>query len=239
MRRRRLRLLLVAAIGVAVLFGFAGRASAQEGGSDQDKAGEEAKEAAEANGGTESDAECAEILAKGGKVDDCQEAPNPLIPEVNEIFWGALGFGVVFFFLAKFGMPAIKSTMNERTERIRNDLQSAEDQRGEAEHLLAEYRAQLNDAKSEAGRIIEESRQAADQIKRDQEVRLQEELAELRTRAVADIEAAKTQAMADLRGEVASLAIGAAEAVVQRNLDAATQTQLVDDYINQIAARRS
>ena len=45
--------------------------------------------------------------------------------------------------------------------------------------------------------------------------------------------------MADLRGEVAQLAIGAAEAVVQRNLDAATQTQLVDDYIDQIATRRS
>ena len=70
--------------------------------------------------------------------------------------------------------------------------------------LLADYRAQLADAKAEAGRIIEEARQAADQIKRDQEARLQAELAELRTRAVADIDAAKAQAMADLRGEVAA-----------------------------------
>jgi F0F1-type ATP synthase membrane subunit b/b' len=47
------------------------------------------------------------------------------------------------------------------------------------------------------------------------------------------------QAMADLRGEVAQLAIGAAETIVQRNLDADTQTQLVDEYINSIASRRS
>jgi F0F1-type ATP synthase membrane subunit b/b' len=45
--------------------------------------------------------------------------------------------------------------------------------------------------------------------------------------------------MNELRGEVAQLAIGAAETVVQRNLDAATQTQLVEDYINQVAAQRS
>jgi F0F1-type ATP synthase membrane subunit b/b' len=45
--------------------------------------------------------------------------------------------------------------------------------------------------------------------------------------------------MNDLRGEVAQLAIGAAETVVQRNLDSATQTQLVEDYINQVAAQRS
>jgi F-type H+-transporting ATPase subunit b len=133
----------------------------------------------------------------------------------------------------------MRQAMNNRTEKIRSDLQAAEQQRSEADSVLAEYRAQLNDAKSEAGRIIEEARQAADQIKRDQEARLQSELAELRTRAVADIDAAKAQAMSDLRSEVAALAIGAAETVVQHNLDGETQTQLVEDYINQVAAQRS
>jgi F0F1-type ATP synthase membrane subunit b/b' len=56
---------------------------------------------------------------------------------------------------------------------------------------------------------------------------------------VADIESAKAQAVSDLRGEVARLAIGAAETVVQHNLDEATQTQLIEDYINQVAAQRS
>ena len=32
--------------------------------------------------------ECHELLEEGKSVDDCQEAPNPLIPEVNEIIWG-------------------------------------------------------------------------------------------------------------------------------------------------------
>jgi F-type H+-transporting ATPase subunit b len=129
--------------------------------------------------------------------------------------------------------------MEARTERIRAELQAADTAKADAQGVLDDYRAQLNDAKSEAGRIIEEARQVADQIKRDQEARLQSELAELRTRAVGDIESAKAQAMNDLRIEVAQLAIGAAETVVQRNLDPATQTQLVEDYINQVAAQRS
>ncbi len=227
MGSRRLRFVLFAALALGVLFGLTRPAGAQE-----EEGGEaDISHAAE---------ECIHLLEEGGtEPADCHEAPNQLLPEPNEIIWGGLGFLVVFFFLAKFGLPQIKSTMTERTERIRNDLESAEAQRSEAETLLAEYRAQLNDAKSEAGRIIEESRQAADQIKRDQEARLQDELAELRTRAVADIDAAKAQAMSDLRGEVAKLAIGAAETIVQRNLDEATQTQLVDEYINSIATRQS
>ena len=43
---------------------------------------------------------------------------------------------------------------------------------------------------------------------------------------------------ADLRGEVASLAIGAAEVVVSKNLDQSTQVQLIEDYINQVANQR-
>jgi len=210
-----------------------------EGGVDQEEIIHEAETIAEENGGTHADVECIPTLVEGGSPEDCQDAPNPLLPETNEIIWGIVGFAVVFFFVAKFGLPQIKGAMNDRTEKIRNDIATAETQREEADSLLAEYRAQLNDARTEAGQIIEEARQAADQIKRDQEARLQTELAELRERAVNDIESAKVQAMSDLRSEVAQLAIGAAETIVGRNLDAATQTQLVDDYIDQIAARRS
>src|SRR3546814_16262426 len=73
----------------------------------------------------------------------------------------------------------------------------------------------------------------------DQEGRLQSELAELRSKATSDIEAAKAQAIADLRGEVASLAIGAAEVVVWKNREQATQVQLIEDYSNQMANQRN
>jgi F-type H+-transporting ATPase subunit b len=256
-------LALPGALGLALLFGFAGPAGAQEpqpvptatslalstpaapveagtptaATEGQSQEQEEAQE----EDRTHANEECIHILEEDPEATgtDCEEAPSPLIPEWNEIIWGGLGFVVIFFFLAKFGMPQIKATMNQRTERIRGELQSAEDQRNEAETVLAEYRAQLNDARSEAGRIIEEARQAADQIRRDQESNLQAELSEMRQRAVADIDAAKVQAVTDLRSDVAEIAIGAAETIVGRNLDAATQNQLVEQYIDDLAARSS
>jgi F-type H+-transporting ATPase subunit b len=234
----RIRLLLAAAaLGFLVMVGFAPSAMAQEEEGDHSDPVHEVEVLVEENGGTEFDAHCVEILAEGGSVEDCQEAPNPLLPEINELIWGAFGFLVVFFFVAKFGYPAMKKSLEARTERIRSDLEAAESQRSEADALLADYRAQLADAKNESARIIEEARQTADALKRDQEARLQTELADLRTRAAADIEAAKTQAIADLRGEVAQLAVGAAEVVVGKNLDQATQVQLIEDYINQVANR--
>ena len=146
---------------------------------------------------------------------------------------------MLFALLTKFAYPGIKQGMAGRTERIRTDLETAEAAKADAQRVLDEYRAQLADAKTEAGRIIEEARQQADALKRDQAQRLQTELAEMRERAAADVEAAKVQAVADLRAEVASLAIGAAEVVVQHSLDAATQTQLVEQYIQSVGNRQA
>lgn len=193
-----------------------------------------AEEIAEANGAEHADAECIPILVRGGTIDDCREAPNPLLPETNEIIWGSLGFVVVFGFLTWKGYPAMKKAMADRADRIKADLDAAERARTEAETEKSNYLASLSGAKSEAAAIIEEARKQADQLKVDAQARLNDELAAARTQAQADIEAAKGQAMAELRGEVTSIAIGAAEAVVQRALDRDAQIQLIEDYINQV-----
>lgn len=171
------------------------------------------------------------------KIDDCQKAPSPILPAKNEIIWGSIAFAVLLAALYKFAWPGLKNGMDARTERIRADLDAADTAKGDAETVLTEYMARLTDARNESARIIEEARQAADSLRRDQEQRLQTELAELRERAASDIEAAKRQAIADLRGDVAELAIGAAEVIVQRSLDSDTQTRLVDSYIEQVASR--
>jgi F-type H+-transporting ATPase subunit b len=232
----------IVAVGLVALVAWAPAAHAGEAptltAEQQAELTHEAETLAQENGGTEFDAECVKTLVEGGKVDDCQEAPSPILPETSELVWGVISFVVLLGALWKFAYPGLKKGMEGRTERIRSDLDAADGAKAEAEQVLTDYRAQLADAKGEAGRIIEEARQAADALKRDAESRLQAELAELRTRAQADIEASKAQAIADLRGEVANLAIGAAEIVVQRSLDRQSQTQLVEDYINQVAATR-
>lgn len=179
---------------------------------------------------------CIEQLEAGESIDSCQKAPNPLLPETHEIIWGTFGFLVVLIGMWKFALPSMKTTLDARAERISNDLSSAEAQRTEASAILAEYQAQLTDAKSESARIIEEARQTADSMKQELAVKANADIAEMRAQAAADIESAKNQAIADLRGEVATLAIGAAEQVVGRNLDQDTNVALVEAYINQVGA---
>ena len=238
--RFRTRAMAASTLLAVGLVAFAPLASAQEGtdGAKAKELGEELEHQLIEDGTPKSDAECALILGKGGSVDDCQEAPSPILPATDELVWGSISFILLVILMRKLAYPAIKKGMEARTERIRGDLDAAESAKTEAVGVLDGYKAQLADAKSEAGRIVEEARQAADALKKDAEARLQTELAESRARAAADIEAAKAQATADLRGELASLAVGAASAVVNKNLDPAAQTQLIEDYINQVGSAR-
>src|SRR4029079_18429812 len=110
--------------------------------------------------------ECHKLLEEGKKVDDCQEAPSPILPATNELIWGGISFVVLLVLLSKFAFPAIKKGMDDRTERIRKDLDEAENAKSEPARISEHYARRLADAKAEAGRIIEEPRQAADGVRR-------------------------------------------------------------------------
>ena len=180
---------------------------------------------------------CIEKLEGGGDVEDCQEAPNKFLPVRDEIIWAVVSFAVLVVLLAKVAVPLMKKGLAARTERIRSEINSAENAKTDADRLLADYRAQLADARNEANRIIEEARRSADSVRVDLEARAHADVAEMRARAAADIDAARVSAIADLRTEVAALAIGAAEAIVQKNLDHETQVHLVENFIRQVENR--
>ena len=179
--------------------------------------------------------DCYKKLADGKSVDDCQKAPNPLLPGVNEIIWGSLAFAVLLVAMWKFGVPAVKNMERAREERIRNDLEAAERAHTEAEAEKTQYERQIADARNEAGRIIEEARQSAEVVRRDLIARAEQEAREIRERAQADIGNQRAQALASLRDEVAQLSIALASRIVERNLDNETNRQLVESFLEQTA----
>ena len=165
----------------------------------------------------------------------CFEAPNPIIPEVNEIIWGGSAFLILFVLMVKKGFPAVQGAMDARAERIRNDLDAAEQARTDAQAVQADYEARLADAKAEASRLIDEARADAERVRADLVARAEADAAGIRERAAGEADAAKAQAIADLRAEVSSIALGAAERVVQSSLDAEVQGNLIDAYIDEVA----
>ncbi|HEX2025670.1 MAG TPA: ATP synthase F0 subunit B, partial [Actinomycetota bacterium] len=95
------------------------------------------------------------------------EEHNPILPEADELIFGSLAFLIVFLILQRFAFPAIRKGLQERQEKIRGDLEGAENAKHEAENALERYQQQLQEARGEANRVIEEARKTAEQMRRD------------------------------------------------------------------------
>jgi F-type H+-transporting ATPase subunit b len=159
-----------------------------------------------------------------------------LFPAWQEIVIGAVAFAVLFGLLAKFAFPAIKKGLDDRANTIASDLKRAEEAKLEAEDVLAEYRKQLADARSESAKIIEEGRRTADEMRKELLAKAEADAEQIREDGKRDIEAAKSQVSAELRGQVAAMSVDLAGRVIAKNLDTAGQQQTIDDFLAEVEA---
>jgi F-type H+-transporting ATPase subunit b len=160
---------------------------------------------------------------------------NALItPEIGLIFWTLITFLVLLFVLSKFAWGPIIKAMNAREDGIRNDLDNAKKEREDAQRLLEDHRALLDQARRERAEAVEAGRRDAERLKAEilEEARKQRE--QLMKQAERQIEAGLRQARSELKGEAADLAIQAASRLMGKSLDDATQRRLVEDYLAEL-----
>jgi F-type H+-transporting ATPase subunit b len=168
------------------------------------------------------------------------EKPNSFLlsSDINEVIWGSIAFFIILGLLIWKAGPAIKTAFTGRTERLAKELDDSAGAKAEAQTKLADVQRRIADAGNERQRILDEAAQTAASLKTQLKAKADQDAAELVARAAADVEASKGQALADLQSDAASLAMGAAEAVVTHNLDAATQSDLIETYIAQVGVER-
>ena len=161
--------------------------------------------------------------------------PKDLYPHWSELIVGALAFFILFAFMWKWVLPRVNQILEERRARIVGQLEEAERTRREADELQASYRKQLDTAREEANRIIEEARKTGDQLRRDVQAKAEREAEATVARAQDAIRAERERAFEELRAQVASLAVELAGVVVSKELDTPTHQRLIDDYIDSVA----
>ncbi|MBT4584647.1 MAG: F0F1 ATP synthase subunit B [Phycisphaerae bacterium] len=142
---------------------------------------------------------------------------------------------VVFLLLAmKFVWPQILKGLDQRDEKLRGDLEAAEEARQQAKSALAEYEQELLSARTEAGEMIAKARNDAKAAAEELRENNTRELAELKKAAATDIESAKKAAISDLHAEASTLAVAIASKVLGRELSATDQQSLVDESLAEL-----
>jgi F-type H+-transporting ATPase subunit b len=163
---------------------------------------------------------------------------TPIWPASAELVLGLICFVVVFGVLGKLLIPRISKLLNEREDAIQGGINRADEAQAEAQAVLAQYRAQLEDAKHEASRMREEAREQGAQIIVEMRERAEAEARRITEAAQAQIEAERQQALISLRAQVGSLATELASRIVGESLtDQVRQSRMVDRFLDSLEAQ--
>ncbi|MGD2102429.1 MAG: F0F1 ATP synthase subunit B [Acidimicrobiia bacterium] len=154
-----------------------------------------------------------------------------VLPETSELIAGIIAFAIVFFFVWRWAMPTIRETLERRRQAITGQIEEAEKAKAEAESLLADYRAQLAEAKAEGNRVVEEARQSADQLRADILAKAEQEAEGIRAKARDEASSEVSRALADAKAQVGDISVELAGKIVGESLDADAHQALIDRYL--------
>ncbi len=147
-------------------------------------------------------------------------------------FWVAVSFFGFVGLLLYYKVPdLIGKALDDRADRIRQELDEARRLREEAQALLADYHKKREAAEEEARAIVEQARREADTLAIETRKALIESLDRRFKLAEEKIARAEAQAIADVRSIAVDTAIAAAERVLAGKMSAQTGAGLVDQAI--------
>jgi len=72
----------------------------------------------------------------------------------SQLVWLAITFVVLYLIMAKVVIPRIGGIMEDREQRIRSDLDKAEQLKADTDRAIADYEAKLAEARANAGEMI-------------------------------------------------------------------------------------
>lgn len=140
----------------------------------------------------------------------------------------------LFLVLKKFLWKPVLKIIDDRQKEIDDLYTDAESAKANAEAMEQEYTQKLAEATETGERLVKEA-VARGQSREEQIIRQANEEADaIRRKAAADIDREKQKAMSDAKNEISGIALTIAGKVVEKELTAGDQSELVDQFIAQL-----
>ena len=144
-----------------------------------------------------------------------------------------LNFVILLGILVFFAYRPLLRVLDQRSERIRESLEAAERAQSAAASSEAAVEEQLNEARREGQRLLEQAREASERFRGEEMERAQRDAEAFVERARSDIQRERDAAIEEVRANFGDLAITAAERVIRRSLDRQAHQELIAQVLEE------
>lgn len=162
---------------------------------------------------------------------------TPLAGTIYQTIAAVIVFLLVYAVLTKYAWGPIRKGLLDREEKIKGDLDRAEQAAQKAETMMAEYHAKITAARVEAQAIIDAARIEAERAAQRISSETTAEIDAQKKRATAEIQYAKETALREIFGQAASLATDVASKILKREIQPADNDRLVRDSLAVLQAK--
>jgi F-type H+-transporting ATPase subunit b len=152
------------------------------------------------------------------------------------LFFQVVNFLLLLYLLNRFLFKPLLARMDERSSKIEKGLEDAEAAARDRELARAEREAAVAEARKESAEMLARANKIAEDTRNEILNDARTEAERVTARAREEIVAEKDRAMAELRAQVADLALEAAGKLVRSEMDGAAQRRLVEEFLAEVPA---
>jgi F-type H+-transporting ATPase subunit b len=179
----------------------------------------------------------AEAGAVEGTAEGAHHASNSLsAAKVKDLGWRVVNFIALMIILVKFGAKPIGSGLSSRQKKIKNEIETLEQKRADAEKSYNEFQAKLATVESDIDKIVERAIAQAEIEKTKILEKAEQGAADLMRAAEMAVQNQVIEARRTLKNEVADQAAVIAEELIVKNLTADDQVKIIETYLEKVGA---
>jgi F-type H+-transporting ATPase subunit b len=154
---------------------------------------------------------------------------------INATLIGELiAFTVFVLFCMKYVWPPLNGAIEARQKKIEDGLAASDKAEQELERVRAEAAEQLKDAKAQAADIIEQAKKRAALIVDEETTRGQQEREKIIAQGHSEIDSERSRVSEELRTQVATLAVVGAERILEREINQAAHSDIVEKLVAEL-----
>ena len=145
-----------------------------------------------------------------------------------------VAFIVIYALLSRWLYDPLSRMLSERRQRIAKGLEDAAAAANARRNAETEGEKIIAEARASAAKVIEEARGRADEVAKQIQAEANTDAEKIRADARTAASAERDQQLAGLRGQVAAIAIAAAQKLIGEALDQKRQQALIDDFFAKV-----
>tara|TARA_B100001564_G_scaffold340100_1_gene333451 strand:- start:449 stop:1024 length:576 start_codon:yes stop_codon:yes gene_type:complete len=147
----------------------------------------------------------------------------------SQAFWLILIFTILYISLAKFYLPKIKNNLDDRENKIKDDIDDANKFNELSETRMKEYEKILDDAKKEVVKIHIESKNRLDKEIKAKKERTEKDIENEILKAQKEINELKKNSVTDIRNISKEVALNIIESISGDKLNESSIEATVED----------